>query len=127
MIAQKQSFVLSLDGYAKTFIGVSLNQLLMAGPAVQSSLSSLLISFPLHKIEIDEDVKKMYRQVLVDKTDTNYQIILWCDCASEYRLLTVYGLASLSLAIRALIEIANNNTPRSFKKGLMTGGDNKIE
>lgn len=57
------------DGSAPTSSGLSLNDVMLRGPTVQSSLFSILLRFRLHKIALTADVEKMYRQILVDPVD----------------------------------------------------------
>ncbi|XP_050305066.1 uncharacterized protein LOC126742465 [Anthonomus grandis grandis] len=110
------------DASAKTDTGVSLNDLLKAGPTIQDDLYSILIRFRKHNVVIGADAKKMYRQVWVDPAQRNLQRILWRDSPNEdikhYRLNTVtYGTTPASfLAIRCLHEAAKeveNNYPRA--------------
>ncbi|XP_025997293.2 uncharacterized protein LOC113005679 [Solenopsis invicta] len=59
----------------------------------------------------------MYRQILVDPRDVNYQRILWCkndsSCPREYKLLTVtYGTAAAPfLALRVLRQLLYDEGP----------------
>ena len=59
------------------------------------------------------DIEKMFRQILVDPRDCNYQRILWCSPDNQlvaYRLLTVtYGLAcALYLANEVIRQLARD-------------------
>lgn len=99
------------DGSASTSTGTSLNQTLMVGPKIQRDLFQILISFRLYKIAVTADVEKMFRMILMDKKDRNYQRILWRENPSEpirhYWLNTVtYGTASAPfLATRCLQQL----------------------
>lgn len=96
------------DASCKTSTQISLNDTLMIGPTVQEELYSTLIRFRMHKYAITADIEKMYRQVLVNEADRNYQLILWRENQSDnlevYKLNTVtYGTSSAPfLAIRCL-------------------------
>jgi len=57
--------------------GVSLNDIMMAGPKVQDDLFYIVQLFRLHKIVMTADITKMYRQVWVNAEDRNLQRILW--------------------------------------------------
>lgn len=112
------------DGSAKTSSGISLNDTLIPGPTIQSDLFSILTKWRQHKIVFVSDIEKMFRQILVDPRDTNYQRILWRESTlnpiTEYRLNTVtYGTAPASyLAIRSLVQIAKDqeiNFPNAAK------------
>lgn len=95
------------DASAKSTTGVSLNENLMVGANVQSSLFQILTRFRQHRYVLVGDIEKMYRQVLVDEEDTKHQLILWRDEKQRirpYKLNTVtYGTASAAfMATRCL-------------------------
>ena len=83
---------------AKSGKNASLNEILMTGPTVQSSLWAILLRFRLFPFMFTADIEKMYRQIWVHEEDQQYQQILWRDeknnvCA--FKLLTVtYGTSS---------------------------------
>lgn len=101
------------DASCRTSTQLSLNDLLMIGPTIQEELYSTLIRFRTHKYAITADIEKMYRQVLVDEADRNFQLILWREQSSDplqvYRLNTVtYGTSSAPfLAIRCLTYLSD--------------------
>nr|XP_022918410.1 uncharacterized protein LOC111427476 [Onthophagus taurus] len=103
------------DGSAVTDTGLSLNDVQMKGPIVQSDLFDILIRFRKHKYVLGADVEKMYRQVLINPSQRKYQRILWRNNVDEkikcYELNTVtYGLTSFSyLATRCLKQLAIEN------------------
>lgn len=101
------------DGSCKTSTGVSLNDVLMIGPTIQDDLLSIIIRFRTFKFAITADIKQMYRQVLIDPSQTALQRILWRDSIEEpiktFELLTVtYGTSASFLAIRSLRKLAEN-------------------
>jgi hypothetical protein len=104
------------DGSCHTTNGKSLNDNLFSGPALQQELFSILARFRTHQYVLTADIAKMYRQILVDCDDRNYQLIVWRkrpDLPIEtFRRKTVtYGLAcSPYLAIRCLHEVAKVNS-----------------
>ena len=53
------------DTSAKSSLNVSLNDLLLVGPTVHSSLVDVLIRFQQHRIALTTDVSRMYRAVLL--------------------------------------------------------------
>ncbi|XP_070167976.1 uncharacterized protein [Polyergus mexicanus] len=57
--------------------GTSLNDHLHAGPKLQTDLMSVILQWRRHKYVYSSDIAKMYRQILVDPRDINYQRILW--------------------------------------------------
>lgn len=103
------------DGSAKSKTGISLNENLLAGPQIQQTLQETLQRFRFHKFVLTADLEKMFRQILVKQSDTEFQRILWrneiTDPVEEYRLLTVtYGTTSAPfLATRVLKQIAIDN------------------
>ncbi|XP_018368508.1 PREDICTED: uncharacterized protein LOC108764668 [Trachymyrmex cornetzi] len=128
------------DASCRTDTGVSLNDVLMVGPALQPDLFSILIKFRMWKYVLSGDVTKMYRQILVDESQRRLQRILWRDSKTRevqtFELATVtYGTASASfLAIRSLQEIARleqDNAPVGASRilsdfyvdDLLTGAD----
>lgn len=100
------------DESAKSTTGHSLNDTLMVGPCIQQDLFSIICRFRTHKLVLTGDITKMYRQVIMDESDTPLQRILWRSTPEEelqiYKLKTVtYGTASASfLATRALQQLA---------------------
>lgn len=115
-------FRVVFDASAKTSSGKSLNDELMVGPVIQQSLMSIILRWRKHRIVFTADISKMYRQILVDKSDQEFQRILWKEAADkqiqEYKLATVtYGTACAPfLAIRTLHQLAldeESNYPRA--------------
>ncbi|CAA9997912.1 unnamed protein product [Nesidiocoris tenuis] len=104
------------DASCKSSSGVSLNEILMVGPVVQEDLFSILSRFRTHVYALTADVEKMYRQVNVEPSQTNLQLILWRESPNEavksYRLKTLtYGTASAAyLATRTLNQLADDES-----------------
>ncbi|XP_018378079.1 PREDICTED: uncharacterized protein LOC108770842 [Trachymyrmex cornetzi] len=100
------------DASAKTTNGVSLNELLMVGPTIQSGLFSHLIRFRTYNYVITADIEKMYRQVWVHEDDRRYQRILWRRNGKieTFQLNTLtFGVASSPfLAIRTIQKLADD-------------------
>ena len=100
------------DGSCVTTSGASLNDLLMNAPNINADLFEALLRFRSYPIVFTADVEKMYRQVLVHPSDTDYQRIVWRDSPDKpiqhFRLLTVtYGLKNSGfLAMAALKKAA---------------------
>ncbi|XP_045511043.1 uncharacterized protein LOC123705961 [Colias croceus] len=99
------------DGSAPTTSGSSVNGILMVGPNIQDSLFSILVRARQHKFILTGDIAKMYRQVQIESSDQNLQLILWREDESQpiktLRLSTVtYGTASASyLSTRCLWQV----------------------
>ncbi|KMQ86385.1 gag-pol polyprotein precursor [Lasius niger] len=91
--------------------GSSLNDHLLIGPKLQTELPTVILQWRQHKYVYTADIAKMYRQILVDPRDVDYQRILWrsntADSPAEYQLLTVtYGTASAPFqALRVLKQL----------------------
>ncbi|XP_054717598.1 uncharacterized protein LOC129226994 [Uloborus diversus] len=105
-------FRVVFDASAKSSSGASLNDKLMVGPTLQDDIATLLLRFRKHRIAMTSDIVKMYRQILIQPDDTQYQKILWRQSSDEevkeFRLLTVtYGTASAPyLATKCLQQLA---------------------
>lgn len=113
----------------KTLQGPSLNDQLHIGQRLQQDLSSIILKWRFFKYAMTADIAKMYRQILVDKRDIDFQRILWRDTpddsVSEYQLLTVtYGMSCAPfLALRVMKQLAvdeGDNFPDA-KEILQTG------
>ncbi|XP_029161285.1 uncharacterized protein LOC114933017 [Nylanderia fulva] len=97
-----------------TSSGKSLNDNLLPGPKLQTDLAAVVMRWRQFRYVYSADVEKMYRQIVVDLRDTNYQRILWVDTETErvqeYKLLTVtYGMASAPfLALRVLRQLVRD-------------------
>lgn len=104
------------DASAKTTSKKSLNDIQAIGPTVQDELFDILIRFRQHKYVISGDITKMYRQVMLDKSQRNLQLILWRDDDSRpiniLQLNTVtYGTAAAPfLSTRCLKQLADDCT-----------------
>ncbi|XP_062553189.1 uncharacterized protein LOC134218269 [Armigeres subalbatus] len=92
---------------------LSLNDVLLIGPVVQSDIVSIMLRFRLHQIVFSADITKMYRQINVHPDDTHKQRIYWRENPNDplkiLELLTVtYGTASAPFqATRCLVQLAN--------------------
>lgn len=94
--------------------GVSLNEACMVGPIIQPELFDVIMRFRGFKVAFTADVEKMFRSIVVDKSDCDLQRIFWRpkpnDPVKEYRLETVtYGVASSPfLATKCLDKLAES-------------------
>ncbi|XP_018392978.1 PREDICTED: uncharacterized protein LOC108772032 [Cyphomyrmex costatus] len=83
----------------RTSNGMSLNDHMLIGPKLQRDLATVIMQWRQYRYVFTADITKMYRQILVDSRDTNYQRIVWRpnsgEPITEYLLLTVtYGTAA---------------------------------
>ena len=65
------------DSSAKSASNVSLNDTLLVGPTVHSSLIDVLLRFRLHRIALTADVSKMYRAIELIDTDRDLHRFVW--------------------------------------------------
>ena len=92
--------------------GISLNDMLHNGPSLLLDLVDIIMRWRRYKYVFVADIKKMFRQILVDPRDRHLQTVLWRDeiekLISLFILNTLtYGLGpSPFLAIRSLQHLA---------------------
>lgn len=85
---------------------------MLSGHRLHDDLSSIILRWRKHRIVFTTDVERMYRQIVVDEPDANYQRIVWRASPSEpmniYQLTTVtYGTTSAPyLAVKSLQVLA---------------------
>ncbi|GFY01957.1 integrase catalytic domain-containing protein [Trichonephila clavipes] len=100
------------DASAKTDSNLSFNDILHTGPKLQNELFNILLKFRCLRIAaLTGDIEKMFRQILVNEDDVEFQRIFWEipeESLKEYRLLTVtYGTACAPyLSIRTIQQLA---------------------
>ncbi|XP_029160141.1 uncharacterized protein LOC114932141 [Nylanderia fulva] len=92
----------------------SLNNYLLTGPQLQADLSAVILRWRQFRYVYAADITKMYRQIVMDPRDIDYQRILWSGAPSEparaYQLTTVtYGTACAPfLALRVIRQLAQD-------------------
>ncbi|XP_059047784.1 uncharacterized protein LOC131843186 [Achroia grisella] len=100
---------------SKTSSGYSLNDLMECGPNLQHDIQGLIIKWRQYKYVITADIEKMFRQIMVRKSDQILQSIIWRSSEIEplqtYHLTTVtYGTkAAPYLAMRTLRQLAQDD------------------
>lgn len=103
---------------SKTSSGKSLNDLMYSGPNLQKNLMSLILNWRRYKFVLTADVEKMFRMIMVRKTDRHLQSIIWRDSSDEsfytYQLATItYGTkAAPFLAMRTLQQLAMDDAEK---------------
>ncbi|XP_037928993.1 uncharacterized protein LOC119663458 [Teleopsis dalmanni] len=106
------------DASCKTNNGLSLNDILLTGPKIQSELFSILLRFRCPRFAFCTDIEKMYRQILIHPNDRKYQIIAWRRSPNDplqfYQLNTVtYGTRSAPyLATKCLQQLAKDKSTK---------------
>ncbi|XP_011252903.1 uncharacterized protein LOC105249275 [Camponotus floridanus] len=94
--------------------GTSLNSHLEIDPKLQMEITSILLRWRQHKYVYTADIAKMYRQILIDPRDRDYQRIVWYNgdnsAIQDYQLLTItYDTASAPfLALRVLKQLVKD-------------------
>ena len=91
------------DASAKSSSNVSLNDILLVGPTVHSSLLDVLLRFRLHRIALTADVSKMYRAIELVKSDRDLHRFVWRSDPDkpiqDYRMTRVtFGVSASSFA-----------------------------
>ncbi|GFT13533.1 integrase catalytic domain-containing protein [Trichonephila clavipes] len=71
------------DASAKTDSNLSLNDILHTGPKLQNELFNILLKFRCHRIVLTGDIEKMFRQILVNEDDVEFQRIFWREIPEE--------------------------------------------
>ncbi len=97
------------DALAKSSSGVSLNDQLLVGPTVHSSLVEVLLRFRSHRIALSTDVSRMYRAVPLPACERDLHRFVWrrqlSDVLRDYRMARVtFGVASSSFAANMAIK-----------------------
>ena len=112
------------DASAKTTSGTSLNDHLLVGPTVHSSLVDVLLRFRQHKVALTTDVSRMYRAVLLHKEQRDLHRFLWREDprqpVKDYRMTRLtFGVSASSFAANmALKQNAINHSrshPRAYQ------------
>ncbi|XP_043481754.1 uncharacterized protein LOC122510878 [Leptopilina heterotoma] len=91
----------------------TLNSHFLIGPPLLNDLISILIKWRMFRYVLAADAEKMFRQILIDPRDVDYQRILWKNSDGQliiYQLLTVtYGTACAPfLANRVIKQLAQD-------------------
>ena len=89
------------DTSVKTTTGISLNDTLLVGPTVHSSLIDVLLRFCLHRVAMTADISKMYHSIALTQSDKDLHRFMWrCspqDPFKDYRMTRVtFGVSASS-------------------------------
>ncbi|XP_074031851.1 uncharacterized protein [Leptinotarsa decemlineata] len=102
------------DASVKSPAGPSLNDILYIGRKLQKDIMVILLNFRLHPYAFTSDLKQMFRRILVQEDQQDYQRILWRfsprDQIQDFKLKTVtLGVCSSPfLAIRTLSQLCED-------------------
>ncbi|XP_070141766.1 uncharacterized protein [Drosophila kikkawai] len=110
------------DVSCKTTSNKSFNDILYAGPTVQSELFAILLRFRTHKYVFTADIEKMYRQVWIHPDHQFHQLIVWQKNPSDelkyYRLKTVtYGTTSAPFLATKCLDYLAEKTVKNLPLG----------
>ncbi len=88
----------------KTSTGVSLNDNLLVGPTVHSSLVDVLLRFRFHRIALIADVSRMYRAIELISEDKDLHRFVWRSSPEEvlkdYRMTRItFGVSASSFIV----------------------------
>ena len=91
------------DASAKSSTGVSLNDTLLVGPTVHSSLIDVLLRFRLYRVALTTDVSRMYRGIELVLSDRDLHRFVWRRSTNEplndFRMTRVtFGVSASSFA-----------------------------
>lgn len=93
--AQSEKFRTVFDGSCKKKGNISINDIQLNGEKRQPDLIEILMRFRTHQFTLTSDIKKMYRQTLIDEDQQDANRILWRKSPKqpmrEYRLITHMG------------------------------------
>ncbi|XP_065203485.1 uncharacterized protein LOC135833643 [Planococcus citri] len=102
------------DASMRTTNGLSLNDILPAGPILQKPVYEVLTVFRTYRYAFMADIIKMFRQFLIDPEDRTWQHILWYDenggvIECELNTITYGTRSAIYLAVRCVYQIAAEN------------------
>ena len=93
------------DASATTTSGMSLNDQLLAGSTVHSSLVDVLLRFRQHKLVLTADVSRMYPAVLLPKEQKDLHRFLWRE--NPHRPVKDYCMTRLTFGVSVSSFTAN--------------------
>ena len=95
------------------YIIVTLNDTLLVGPTVHSSLVDVLIRFRLHRVALTTDVSRMYRAVLLVPSDRDLNRFVWRSDPSH--TLKDYRMTRLTFGVNASSFVANMSVKQNAR------------
>ena len=100
---------------AKSSSGVSLNDQLLVGPTVHTSLVDILLQFRLHRVALTTDISRMYRAVLLPESERDLHRFVWrrdpTDVLKDFRMTRLtFGVSASFTANMAVKQNATDFT-----------------
>jgi hypothetical protein len=97
------------DASASSSSGASLNDLLLVGPTVHSSLVDVLLRFRLHRVALTTDVSKMYHAIELVSEDHDLHRFVWRQSQDkplrDFRMTRVtFGVSASSFAANMCVK-----------------------
>ena len=96
------------DASAKTSTGISLNDTLLVGPTIHSSLIDVLLRFRFHRIALTTYVSRIYRAIELTPSDHDLHRFVWIDPNShlgDYCMTHVtFGVSASSFAANMTVK-----------------------
>lgn len=93
------------DASAKSSSGVSLNDTLLVGPTVHSTLIDVILRFRAHRVALTADVSKMYRAIELAPSDRDFHRFVWR--SGPDRILMDYRMTRATFRVSASCFAAN--------------------
>ena len=93
------------DASAKSSSNASLNDTLLVGPTIHSSLVDVLLRFRLHQIALTADVSKTYRAIELVESDQDLHRFVWRSDPSDH--LKDYRMTRVTFGVSASSFVAN--------------------
>ena len=110
------------DASAKSSTGVSLNDLLLVGPTIHSSLIDVLLRFRRHRVALAADVSKIYCNVELAEEDKDLHR---AKTLQDYRMTRVtFGVSASSFS--ANMSVLQNGKDLSHQYPLAANGDGGV-
>ena len=107
------------DASAPSSSWTLLNDMLMVGPTVHSTLVDVLLRFRMHRVALTTDVSKMYRAVLLPDNQRDLHRFVWRSTPDQvlrdYRMTRLtFGVSSSSFAANMCIKQNSTDFERSY-------------
>ena len=109
------------DASCPTTTGVSLNNILAAGPTLHPNLDTILLRFRSYRVALSGDIGKMYREVLLSVPDRQLHRFLWRPTPDQpiqdlcMNRVTFGVTSSPYVAVRTLQQTALDHSSQSSK------------